>query len=52
MLDSINSVFKFFNKADEFCIKYIVDSKCDLCSYNMGLEEYYSIYIYFLIVLI
>ena len=51
ILESINSVFKFFNKADEFCIKYIVDRKSDLCSYNMSFEEYYQ-HIYLLIVLI
>ena len=39
ILGSVNSVFKFFNKTDELCIKYIVDRKYDLWSYNMSLEE-------------
>ena len=47
VFDSINSVFKFFNKTDEFRIKYIFDRNCDLCSYHMYFEEYYTSYISF-----
>ena len=43
--DNINSVFKYFNNNDIFCIKYHLKRLGNKCNYSIHLEEYYNAYI-------
>ena len=40
--DNINSVFKYFNNNDIFCIKYHLKRLGNKCNYSIHLEEYYN----------
>jgi len=46
LFDSITSVFKFLDKSEYFCIKYILNRKCDICQFSLDIEELYRSYIF------
>ena len=45
LFDSITSVYKFLDKSEAFCIKYILNRKCEICLFSLNIDEFYKSYI-------